>query len=69
MIAHDAHVTAAHKVFRDVGFTLAAMQYKRPPEALAALKRFNGVSNDYSPPFAWAYFPNAWCRDNWRKYA
>lgn len=32
---HDAHVEQAVKAFRDCGFTLAAMQFKRPPEALA----------------------------------
>lgn len=63
---YDAHVSAARKVFRDCGFTLAAMQYPRPPEALLALKRFNGLRDDTKVPFGWGYFPNAWCRDNWR---
>jgi hypothetical protein len=65
---HDAHVTAAHKVFRDCGFTLAAMQFPRPPEALSGLKHFNRVADDWKHPFAWNYFPNAYMRDNWRKY-
>lgn len=62
---HDAHVTAAHKAFRDCGFTLAAMQFKRPPEALAALKAFNGLDYEAKVPFAWNYHPNSWCRDLW----
>ncbi len=62
---HDAHVRLANKTFRDCGFTLAAMQYKRPPEALVALKRFNGLPDDAKVPFAWNYHPNAWCRDRW----
>lgn len=65
---HDAHVVQAREVFRSCGFTLAAMQYPRPPEALAGLKRFNRVPEDWEHPFAWGYFPNAYMRDNWRKY-
>lgn len=65
---HDAHIQAAHKVFRECGFTLAAMQYKRTQDALNGLKRFNGCSNDANVPFAWGYFPNAYMRDNWRAY-
>lgn len=64
----DAHVQAAIKVFRDCGFTIAAMQFKRLPEALAGLKQFNGLKPDTKTPFAWGYFPNAYMRDNWRKY-
>ena len=64
--AHDAHVTAAHAVFRACGFTLAAMQFPRCPESLAALKRFNGLADDAPVQFAWRFHPNAWCRDNWR---
>lgn len=63
---HDAHVQAAHKTFRDCGFTLAAMQLKRPPEALIALKRFNGLPDDAPVPFAWNYHPNAYCAAFWR---
>lgn len=65
---HDSHIQLAHRTFRDCGFTLAAMQYKRPPEALAALKRFNGLAATAKVPFAWGYFPNAYMRDNWRRY-
>jgi len=65
---HDAHVRRANKVFRDCGFTLAAMQYPRPPEALVALKRFNGLADDAKVPFAWGYHPNARCRDLWRDH-
>jgi hypothetical protein len=61
----DAHVVHATKLFRDVGFTLAAMQYPRPAAALVALKRFNGVADDWAEPVGWRYFPNAWCRDQW----
>lgn len=57
---HDAHVEAATAVFRASGFTLAAMQLKRSPEALLALKRLNGVPDDMKVPFAWKYHPNAW---------
>lgn len=63
---HDAHVRLAVKTFRDVGFTLAAIQHKRPPEALEALRRFNRVPDNWKHPFAWNYFPNAFMRDNWR---
>lgn len=62
---HDAHIQAAHKVFRDCGFTLAAMQWKRPPEALAALKRLNGLPEGAKVPFAWRYHPNEWCARRW----
>lgn len=62
----DAHVQEAHRVFRGFGFTIAAMQFPRCVEALAALKRFNGLPADFPVPFGWRFFPNAWCRDNWR---
>lgn len=65
---HDAHVRQATKLFRDCGFTLAAMQFPRPAEALAGLKRFNGLPETWNAPVAWGYFPNAYFRDNWRKY-
>lgn len=63
---HHAHIDLAHKLFRQCGFSLAAMAFKRSPEALAGLKRFNGLPAEAKVPFAWGYFPNAWCRDNWR---
>ena len=66
-LPHDAHVVAANKVFRDCGFTLAAMQFKRTPAALIALKWFNGLPADARVPFAWNYHPNEWCRDHWIK--
>jgi hypothetical protein len=65
---HDAHVVKANEVFRSCGFTLSAMQYPRPPEALAGLKRFNGVADSFKEPFAWRFFPNAYLRDNWERY-
>lgn len=65
---HDAHVAAANKVFRDCGFTLAAMQFKRPLDALIGLRRFNGLAPDAKTPFAWGYFSNAYFRDNWQRY-
>ena len=64
-LPHDAHVIAATKQFRDCGFTLAAIQYKRPLEALIALKRFNGLSDDAVVPLAWGFHPNEYCRDFW----
>lgn len=64
---HDAHVLAAQKLFRDCGFTLAAMQYKRPAGALIALKRFNGLPDDAPVPFAWNFHPNKWCAETWAK--
>jgi hypothetical protein len=64
--SQDAHVVAANKVFRDVGFTLAAIQWPRPLEALAALRKFNRVPDTWVEPFGWRYFPNEWLRDNWR---
>lgn len=60
---HDAHVQAATKLFRDCGFTLAAMAYPRSPASLAALKRWNGLAEDAKVPVAWHYHPNPWCRD------
>lgn len=65
---HHAHIDAATKVFRDCGFTLAAMQYKRPPAALEELRRFNRVPDGHPTPFAWGYFPNPYMRDNWQFY-
>lgn len=65
---HDAHIEAASKLFRDCGFTLAAMQFKRSPEALIALKRYNGLAPDAKVPFAWGYHPNAYSAHNWRRY-
>lgn len=63
----NAHVVLATKLFRDCGFTLAAMEFPRPPEALTALKRVNGLADDAKVPFAWGYFPNAWMRDYWEQ--
>ena len=65
---HDAHVRQATKLFRDCGFTLAAMQYPRSPEALIGLKQFNGLPDDAKVPVAWRYHPNAYMAANWRKY-
>lgn len=65
---HDSHVAVANKLFRDCGFTLAAMQYPRSPDALAAIKRANGLPADAKVPVAWGYFPNAHMRDNWQRY-
>lgn len=64
---HDAHIILANKVFRDCGFTLSAMQFRRPLEALIALKRFNGLPDDTKVPFAWNYHPNAWCAKRWKE--
>lgn len=64
---YDAHVRQAEAEFRSVGFTLAAMQYKRSPEALAALLEFNGAPAGFKPPFAWNYHPNAWCKRRWEE--
>ena len=65
---HHSHIDLANKVFRDCGFSIAAMQYPRSPEALVGLKRFNGLKDDVKTPFAWGYFPNSYVRDNWAKY-
>lgn len=65
-LPHDAHVQDAHKAFRDCGFSIDAMQYRRPAEALAAFRRHHRVPDGWKHPFAWNYFPNEWCRDNWR---
>lgn len=64
---HDAHVVLATRIFRKAGVSLLAMQFPRPPEALEALKRFNGVADHFVPPIPWHYFPNQWCRDNWKE--
>lgn len=63
---HDAHVEAARAVFRASGFTLAAMQFKRSPGSLAALKRFNGIPDTMEVPFAWHYHPSAWSAEHSR---
>lgn len=65
---HDAHVELARQTFRECGFTLSAMQYKRPPEALAGLRKYNRVPDNWRNPFAWGYFANAHMRDNWKRY-
>lgn len=65
---HDAHVVTATKIFRDCGFTLGAMQHPKPPEAIEALRRFNGVPSGVPHPVAWDYFPNQYFRDNWQRY-
>ena len=62
---HDAHVVHATKLFRDCGFTLAAMQYPRPPAALAALRAFNRVPDGWQHPISWNYHPNEWCARRW----
>lgn len=62
---HDAHVQAARAIFRKAGFDLGAMRFKRSPEALLALKRFNGLPDDAAVPFAWNYHPNEWCARQW----
>jgi hypothetical protein len=67
ILPHDAHVQDAIKVFRDCGFTLSAMQYKRQPEALEELKRFNGVPEGMKVPFAWNYHPNEWSARQWEE--
>lgn len=65
---HDAHVRQARKLFRDCGLDLMAMQFPRCPEALAALRAYNRVPDNWPHPYAWNFHPNAWCRDNWRSY-
>lgn len=65
-LPHDAHVQLANGLFRSCGFTLAAMQFPRSPDALEGLKKFNGVPEGMKVPFAWNYHPNQWCADNWR---
>lgn len=63
---YDSHVLFATKLFRDVGFTLAAMQYKRCRASLIRLKAFNGLPLDSIAPVGWHYHPNEWCKNNWR---
>ena len=65
---HDAHVQLAHKLFRDVGFTIEAMQFPRSPEALDALRKLNNVPAGWVEPVGWRYHPNAWSRDNWKTH-
>lgn len=65
---HDAHVVLANKLFRDAGWSLAAMQYKRCPAALEGLRGFNKAPDNWVHPYAWNYFPNKYMQDNWRKY-
>lgn len=54
--------------FRAAGFTAAAAAFPRPPEAIEALRRFNGVPADVPNPKAWEFFPNEHMRDNWQRY-
>lgn len=65
---HDSHVRSANAIFRDCGFSLLAMQFKRSPEALQALREFNRVPVDWKHPFPWNYHPNEWCRNHWFRY-
>jgi hypothetical protein len=64
-LPHDAHVVAAHSLFRASGFTIAAMQFPRSADALLALKRFNGLPDDAPAPFPWHFHPNVWCARRW----
>jgi len=64
---YDHHEQAARKIFRDSGFEIAAMQYKRTPAQIDALKAFNGVPPEWKHPFAWGYFPNPGMRAFWEK--
>jgi len=64
---YDAHVVLANKLFRDCGFSLAAMQWPRSPAAIDALRRFNGAPDGWKHPFAWGYFPNPAMRDYWAR--
>lgn len=63
----DAHVVLANKLFRDAGFSLAAMQWKRTPEQLAALCKFNGAPDGWKPPFVWGFFPNPAMKEFWER--
>lgn len=63
-----AHVEYAKKMFRDVGFTIEAMRYRRTAEALEGLRQFNNVPAGWRHPVAWEYFPNEHMRDNWQQY-
>lgn len=64
---NDHHVLAANKLFRDAGVTIAAMQWPMCDEGIAAIRRFNRLPDHVPTPFAWRYWPNQWCADNWRK--
>ncbi len=60
-----SELKATEADFRKAGMTADAINYPRPPKAVIALKRFNGLADDAPVPPAWHYFPNAWMRDNW----
>ena len=64
---YDAHVQKASKLFREAGFSLAAMQYPRSPSELKALLDFNGAPEGWKPPFAWQFFPNSAMKDFWAR--
>jgi hypothetical protein len=64
---NDHHVQAANKLFRDAGVTIAAMQWPRCADAIAAIRRFNGLPDTAPTPVTWRYHPNQWCAANWRK--
>lgn len=66
---YDAHIRAAAKVFRDVGFTLAAMQWKRGPREIAMLREFNNVPAATPTPRGWLYYPNAAMKAFWEAKA
>ncbi len=57
----DAHVRQAQALFRACGFDITAMQFKRTPESLAALRAFNNVPDSWQHPVSWEYHPNQWC--------
>lgn len=64
---HDAHVIAADRLFRGAGITIAAMAHPRCADALAAIRRFNGLPDGLPEPFTMRFHPNEWCAANWRK--
>lgn len=65
---HDAHVLKAIEVFRAIGFSLDAMQFKRTSKALEAFRKHNRVPDSWKHPFAWGYHPNEYMQRNWSKY-
>lgn len=66
-IPHDSHVAHAHKLMRQSGFTLHALQFPRRPRELAALCALNGLADPAKAPVGWRYFPNAGMKAWWER--
>lgn len=55
---YDLHVQQTSKVFRDAGFTMAAIQYPLSATGVAWVLAFNRAPAGWTPPHGWRYAPN-----------